>query len=238
MKHTWLILTLALLATGCPKALGPQTPAAAAPVVDTPAVEHDGYASGRTLFGTPLGEARSVVFVADNSGSMTDSIDFMKYELKRCIGRLRPEDTFDVLFMASGPPREMPGKALVPATEKNKQAACDFIDGVVPTGETDPAKAIERAFALKPDAIFLLTDGECDRSVVDLIEGLEAGHKCPVNTYCFLYKSGEPVLKKIAGATGGEYRFVGEGDLWDLIGSEDDDGEIDPFAEVSFIPLP
>ena len=118
MKQPWLIAVLAVLAAGCAKGSDPQPPAAIdrpgdaragnlQPVeVQPAAVEHDGYGSGRTLFGTPLGQARTVVFISDCSGSMTDSIDFMKYELKRCIDRLRPEDKFDVLFMSSGPPRE------------------------------------------------------------------------------------------------------------------------------------
>ena len=158
-----------------------------------------------------------IVYVLDRSGSMTDSMDYVKFELKQAIGELGEEKEFHVIFYSSGPPVEMPTRRLVEATERNKQLAFEFIDGVIPQGETDPSKAIERAFAAKPDTICLLTDGEFDPSNVDLVRRLNAERKVSVHTLCFLYKLGEAVLKEIARENGGTYTFVSEKDLARLV---------------------
>ena len=94
--------------------------------------------------------------------------------------------------------------------------ASEFIDGVVPQGETDPSKAIERAFACKPEVIYLLTDGEFDRQIIDLCKRLNAGGKVTVHTIGFLNQSGADVLKQIAKENGGNFKQVTEKDLADL----------------------
>ena len=171
---------------------------------------------GRGFFGVGAGESEAVVkivYVVDRSGSMTDSIDFVKYELKRSIGELGESKEFHVIFYSSGPPVEMPTRRLVNGTERNKQLAFEFIDGVIAQGETDPSKALERAFDCKPDLVYLLTDGEFDRAIIDLAKRLNVGGKVTVHTIGFLYKTGETVLKQIAEENHGNYKFVSEQDL-------------------------
>lgn len=171
-----------------------------------------GSGRGSGFFGAG-GEARKIVYVVDRSGSMTDSIDYVKFELKRSIGELGEEKEFHVIFYSSGPPVEMPTRRLVNATDRNKQLAFEFIDGVIPQGETDPSKALERAFACQPDLIYLLTDGEFDKAIVDLVKRLNVGGKVTVHTIGFLYQTGEQVLKQIANDNNGNYKFVSEKDL-------------------------
>ncbi|MBM4018696.1 MAG: VWA domain-containing protein [Planctomycetes bacterium] len=169
---------------------------------------------GRGFFGAGGDdEAARIVYVVDRSGSMTDSIDFVKYELKRSIGELGEAKEFHVVFYSSGPPVEMPTRRLINATERNKQLAFEFIDGVIAQGETDPSKALERAFACNPELIYLLTDGEFDRAIIDLVKRLNTGSKVTVHTIGFLYKTGETVLKQIAQENSGSYKFVSEQDL-------------------------
>ena len=169
---------------------------------------------GRGFFGQGAPEgARKIVYVVDRSGSMTDSMDYVKYELKRSIGELAEDCEFHVVFYSSGPPVEMPTRRLVAATERNKQLAFEFIDGVIPQGETDPSKALERAFVCQPELIYLLTDGEFDRAIIDLVKRSNVGAKVTVHTIGFLYKTGEVVLKQIAEQNGGNYKFVSEKDL-------------------------
>jgi hypothetical protein len=169
------------------------------------------------FFGVKSGPAGGIVFVVDRSGSMTDSIDFVKCELKRSLADLAEDQTFHVLFYSSGPPLEMPQKKLVPASAEWKQRAVAFIDDVIPQGETDPSKALERAFELQPDTIYLLTDGEFDKATVGLVKRLNAAGKVKVHTIGFLYRMGEQVLKQIADQNGGQYKFVTEKDLADLV---------------------
>jgi hypothetical protein len=176
------------------------------------------------FFGIPTDHARSIVYICDRSGSMTDSIDYVKQELRCSIADLDKDQQFQVLFMSTGAPPEMTPKSLQPATDKNKELAFEFIDGMVAPGETAPDGALIRAFELKPDVIILLTDGEFDKSVADLAKRLNVGRKIPISTICFLYRgpdiqAGTSVLERIATDSGGEYKFISEADLVSLEGT-------------------
>ena len=210
----YLVVTAVSLFAGCRGTHAPTSN-------DTNRATHAGPADvpnllgqGRSFFGIALGDgAKNVVFVIDRSGSMTCTIDYVKFELKRSIRELDEADEFHVVFYSSGPPLEMPTRRLVNATEWNKQLAFEFVDGIFAQGETDPSKALEQAFAVGPELIYLLTDGEFDRSVVNLVKRLNADKCVMVHTIGFLYRTGEEVLKKIAEQNGGTYRFVAEADL-------------------------
>ena len=179
-----------------------------------------GSGRGSGFFGAGGGEeeeVRKIVYVVDRSGSMTDSIDYVKFELKRSIGELGEEKEFHIIFYSSGPPVEMPTRRLVNATERNKQLAFEFIDGVIAQGETDPSEALKRAFETKPELIYLLTDGEFDRAIVGLVKQLNSNQQVIVHTIGFLYDIGAPVLKQIADENNGNYKFVSEKDLATLV---------------------
>jgi len=172
---------------------------------------------GRVLFPPPSGrrEPGRIVYLVDRSGSMTDSIMYVKYELKRSIGELDEGSAFHVIFYSSGPPVEMPTRRLAPATERNKEMAFAFIDRIVTVGETDPSLAFERAFAVGPEVIYFLTDGEFDKAVVDQVRRLNVGREVAVHTIQFLYRIGEAerLLRQIADQNNGGYTFVSEADL-------------------------
>ena len=178
-----------------------------------PAPTTEAEAKGPSFFNIGSRLAGKIVYIVDRSGSMTDSMDYVKSELKRSIGALSDKQEFHVVFYSSGPPVEMPTRRLVSATGRNKQLAFEFIDGVIAQGETDPSQALERAFACQPDLIYLLTDGEFDKAIVDLVNRQNVGRKVTVYTIGFLYKTGESVLKQIADQNNGAYQFVSEGDL-------------------------
>ena len=183
-------------------------------------LDNDGTVFGgwNQIHAEPAGK---IVYVVDRSGSMTDSIDFVKAELTRSVAELGEDVEFHVIFYSSGPPVEMPTRRLVHATQRNKGLAYEFIDRIVPEGETDPSKALQRAFAVQPELIYLLTDGEFDRGIIDLVKRLNAGGRTRVFTIGFLYtRPGTPaegVLKQIAGQNGGEYKFVSEQDLASIL---------------------
>ncbi len=172
---------------------------------------------GADFFGVP-GVAGKIVFVVDRSGSMTDSIMYVKHELKRSIGKLKPNQQFFVIFYSSGPPQMMPVRRLLWATEANRQMAYEFIDNIVPISQTDPDDALTEAFKLKPELIYLLTDGEFDKKTIGHIDRLNRGRKVTVNTICFLYDQpvAERILMEIAGRNNGEYKYVGQDDLESL----------------------
>lgn len=181
----------------------------------------DVFGSSPTIFPPVEQTSGKIVYVVDRSGSMTDSIDFVKAELRRSIMKLGDDVEFHVIFYSSGPPVEMPTRRLVHATQRNKGLAYEFIDRIVPEGETDPSKALQRAFAVRPELIYLLTDGEFDRGIIDLVKRLNAGGRTRVFTIGFLYTqpgtTAEGVLKQIARQNGGEYKFVSEQDLASIL---------------------
>jgi len=154
------------------------------------------------------GGPSKIVYIVDRSGSMTDSIPDVKLELKRSINELPDDKEFHVIFYSTGPCLENAPRRLVKATERNKQQAFGFIDSVIAQGETDPSDAIRRAFACQPEVIYLLTDGEFDRSIIPLCKGLNGGGKVTIHTIGFLYTSGAAVLKQIADENNGDYKFV------------------------------
>ncbi len=161
----------------------------------------------------PSDPASKIVYVVDKSGSMTDSLVYVQHELKRSLRELGPDKQFHVIFYSSGPALEMPARRLVTATEANKRRAFAFIDGIVAAGETDPSDALQRAFAVGPDTIFLLTDGEFDRAVVGQVKRANPAGKVTVHTIAFLYQAGVKVLREIAAQNGGNFKFVSAGDL-------------------------
>jgi hypothetical protein len=156
---------------------------------------------------------RRIVYVVDRSGSMADSMDFVKYMMKRSIGELPEEFGFDIIFFSSGPIVEMPPHRLLDATERNKQLALKFIDGVTVQGKSDPSEALRRAFDLKPELIYLLSRGQFDPKIVDLTKQLNARNMVAIHAITFIHNDGEKVLKQVASANGGNYKFFSAADM-------------------------
>jgi len=213
--RTKLLVVGLLLVAGCATGNPPpptgflegETPAAQPPVTATkPQVE---------FFSPAPSRPKGIVFVIDHSGSMTDTIVYVKHELKRSIRSLRPNQAFWITFFSSGPTFDLStGKSkMLPATEANKQVAYKFVDSIQAVGQTAPEEAIQKAFDRRPDVIYILTDGEFEPSIADLIEKLNAKKEVTVNTIGFIYQQGEPLLKKIAAANNGTYKFVSEDDM-------------------------
>ncbi len=168
------------------------------------------------FFGVPAGEdARKVVYLVDASGSMTDGFGFVKLEIARSIRRLRTEHQFDVIFFGQGLPAELPEERLVDATEANKQGALEFVDSVHPRGNTEPEAAIRRAFALRPEVIYLLSDGDLPASVVDVFAELNADRRVIVHTILAGVYDGH-ILVQVARENGGKFTFISESDLTSL----------------------
>ncbi len=120
--------------------------------------------SGAQFFGIK-GVGSRFVFIIDCSGSMDEYRRWKRAvrELKRSINNLVEPQQFLVLLynsqcytMNDRPP------GLVPASAENQRNAIRWLARQEPLGSTYVAQALENAFELKPDAIFLLSDGEFD----------------------------------------------------------------------------
>ncbi len=119
-----------------------------------------------SFFGTH-GYGNRFVFVLDVSGSMAAGsgrrLRRAREEAIRAIQQLTEDHSFYVvlyssytikMFGANDSPR------LIPATAENKRRVANWIRVVRPQGGTMPGNALMIAGALKPDAVFFLSDGE------------------------------------------------------------------------------
>lgn len=176
--------------------------------------------SGPSFFGVggKARQARRIVYVVDRSGSMLELLHGVKKELKRSIKALRRTQRFHVIFYNAGEPLENPPKKLISATSAGKADAFRFIDEEVQAaGSTDPLMAIKRAFAVKPDLIYFLSDGEIPMAsqLLNLLEQVNRDRSVRVFTIAYVDPHGAELLEKIAREHRGEYRYVSEHDLFD-----------------------
>lgn len=178
-----------------------------------------------SMWGVGEGQrARSVVYVLDRSGSMVEMFPLLKQELKRSIGSLEEDQTFDVIWFAAGDYAELSQK-LLPATFANKRLAFDDINKPIePAGHTDPTAALRRAFGHKPDVLFLVTDADFapnNERVVRTIRDRNRRKKTTVNTILMVYDRGGggqrveeaiQLLRSIAEDNNGTYKRVTDSD--------------------------
>jgi hypothetical protein len=158
-----------------------------------------------TFFGV---EARGdeFVYVVDFSGSMEGPrIDQARYELRKSIESLAADASFFVVLFNHGS-LAMPAHGLVRATQDNKQRYLDWVDRQPVGGGTNPVDALVAAARLKPDAVFLLTDGGfADPRAAFSVVARSKGPR--FHTVAFHDNVGEAVLRRIARVGRGTYRF-------------------------------
>jgi hypothetical protein len=183
---------------------------------------------GQDAFGVGMygvgGNARTIVYVVDASGSLVDTLAFVIDELRTSIRKLSPEQRFTVIFFQRDTAIEVPvpHRGLKKATDETKRAVSDYIDltagNIVPGGSSNPKRALEEALRLRPDLMFVLSDNITGKGqyaidqeeLLDLIEKAKGSRNADtmINTIQFLYPDPLGTLKKIADAHGGRYKFV------------------------------
>jgi len=134
--------------------------------------------------------------------------------LKRSISAMRRTQKFDIIFFNAGPPLEHPPKKLVSAIGANKRVAFEFIETVTPLGGTKPEQALERAFELEPDLIYLLSDGvDFDPGLMQKLDEWDRARRVQICTVAYLDPGGRKIMEQIAREHNGEFRYVSEYDL-------------------------
>lgn len=202
-----------------------------------------GLGSGSGL-GSGLGRAQmwsvsasgdKFVYVLDFSGSMLVVEDELKREVKRSIGALSANQSFDVVVFFSERGQAGQGGGdnyvtesfnpqLVAATSDNRRKLFQWIDRHKPRGDTVPLAALKRALQLRPDAIFFFSDGDFDDRYVTDVAAENVGRKTQIHCLCFddlLIQGGADKqltkgalrLQKLAEQNGGKSKVITLDDL-------------------------
>jgi hypothetical protein len=169
-----------------------------------------------SLFGSKPAIGRSFVFVIDRSSSMSNrgmgAIQTAAKELTARLTKMRPEQTVQVVAY-NEKATYLTGRDLIPATAENKRNLVAFISSLEPIGQTVHSRGVSSALRVKPEVIFLLTDGgDPLLSLGDLlaIRDENAGR---TEIHCIQFGRGpEPqsadILKKLAAQNRGHYTYV------------------------------
>ena len=163
---------------------------------------------GTTSFFGLKARGSKFIYVVDCSGSMNGrKLLAAKAELYRSINAYKSSMQFYIIFYNSNP-NAMPGGELVSASDANKRKAFNWVEHISAESGTNPAPAILAALELKPDAIWLLSDGLFSQQACDVIQQANADSSIQIHTIAFHDNHGEAPLKRIAQENRGKYRFV------------------------------
>ena len=182
------------------------------------------------MFGV-AGNAKSVVYVVDASGSLVDTLPYVLAELRRSVMRLSAKQEFTVLFFQGKNVLQIPPAGLRQATDINKQNAAQWIDpnagNLFASGQSDPLPAIKQALNYDPDLLFLLTDNlaanqHTPQDEQALLEQITIANRAQtaIHAIQFLYRDAAendpayvPLLKRLAMQHHGKYTFIDAKDL-------------------------
>jgi hypothetical protein len=174
-------------------------------------------------------EGTRFVYVFDRSESMNSVLTYSsegttvfsitpleaaKAELLRSLKDLNRGHHFGIVFYNHSPWLFTLGRtsrSILPATLENKQRASAFVSSMYGQGKTNHVKPLELALQLRPDVIFLLTDGEekDDPTPVELarLRRLNDGQtRINVIQFCYKPQTGG-ALAQLAEENGGRHLF-------------------------------
>jgi hypothetical protein len=179
------------------------------------------HGQGMAMIGEGLGAASffgakapgsRFVFVVDNSNSMGGGrFETALSELMKTVNGMTPHQSFYVVFFSDTAYRlfhPQPVMKMVPATDDNKQKLRSWLGTVEMCLKTKGVEAMQTAFALQPDVIYILGDGRfTDRAGMMLV----APHRrrVPIHTLGMEVDAiGKREFQAIAKANRGTYRNV------------------------------
>lgn len=187
-----------------------------------------GEAMPATQFCGVDGGGSHFVYLVDSSGSMGAGFQSARTELLNSIDQLKPDQRFYVVFFDEEPDYmrlsdpNVNEAASVMATADNKQRLQKWASTVEMNKGKAPYEVLPFALSLRPDVIFLLSDGEFPTAIEEILreqnrdENLfgESGPISIVHTIRYHGREGqegrnaEATMIKIAKENGGQYRHV------------------------------
>lgn len=170
-----------------------------------------------SFFGTKV-DGRRILYVLDNSGGMRDGgFEALVEELTRSVESLTEEQQFYVIFysdMVYPMFHPRPVERFVPANDRFKKRLAGWLDSVEFSVGNTVDEAIVAAGMIKPDALYLLTDGDIDttrdgRKLAALVDS--RGRDFPIHTFGIGMSEGSKAavnLQTVADSNGGKFRIV------------------------------
>jgi hypothetical protein len=149
---------------------------------------------------------RFFVYVIDCSESMIEEDRFARatMEVRRSVLALQAPQQFEVIFYNEGSIPMPGGPQARPADAQNKGQLVSWLRLVDPDGGTDPRSALRQALSLRPEAVFLLSDGEFPAGTAETVARFNA-QRIPIHCVDLSGGEGGDHLRRIARDSGGKY---------------------------------
>jgi len=178
-----------------------------------------GLGPGETKFFNIREKGLRFVYVVDRSVSMTshNAIRVAKAELMSSLQALTADQQFQIIFYNINPTVMHLGgdsrDTMYWASDVNRTLARQFIGGITAELGTDHLPALRKAFELKPDVVFFLTDAgqpQLDSADREKIRTLNGGR---VRIHCIEFGRGTELadergfMEKLAAENGGRYVY-------------------------------
>lgn len=178
--------------------------------------EPTGPTAKLSLFGSAAAQGRSFVFVIDRSQSMGGSglgaIQAAAGELKKQLSALGDEQTFQVVAYNQSAIYFSEG-GLAPASEGNKQRLVKFLEDLAAYGQTEHTRGLLAAARLKPEVIFLFTDGGDPAMTLAQVRTVREATRGRASIHCLHFGRGRPpegetFLHRLAAENRGSYTYI------------------------------
>ena len=168
-----------------------------------------------SLFGVKA-EGSKFVYVLDRSGSTAGKLmDAAKAEILASIEKIDDVHQFQIVVYNERPKAfnpAGPGGQLAFGTDANRAEVKKFLSTIAADGGTDHEAALSMAIRMRPDVIFLLTDGDDPKLTARQLERIDrVGPGIMIHTIQFgsgPQKASGGFMVKLAHQSGGEYVYV------------------------------
>ena len=161
---------------------------------------------GASFFGI-ADRGKKFIYILDCSGSMDgERLIAAKYELIRSIKKLKRGSKFEVFFYNDSQ-QSFNGGKLTNNSKKNIRMVSRWIEKIKAGGGTNPITAVEVAIKLEPDCIWILSDGEFNKSVSNTIKRLNRSN-IHIHTIAFMNDGSDSILREIAKENNGKFRSI------------------------------
>jgi len=171
-----------------------------------------GSGAGGAFFGMKAA-GQSVVYVVDCSSSMNvphtrsaTRFHRLKIELLNSVASMKPNQSFYIIFF-NDHPIPMPARTMQPAKPALQRQYLGWMARIRANGMTDPLSSLKMALRLRPDVIYFLTDGNFHFKTAVSLSRIRQSRSV-IHTITFGEREAEPLMKSIAVANRGTYRFI------------------------------